>query len=329
MLHCTKPEITATSHLAINNRVTHTRLTGPVFFSHIVLTTLLFVSSGFDQTCLASNSVEIELDPYYSNLGYYISLTDEAIPEVIEDNETVLYLRLLDRAFSTPRFMVLELSVNPLPLLGVHIRKHHANTYENAQLRGDFNLVQALTEGFEEPYALSLFLGGVEQFVQPGQSKISSNKSYNGYLLSIGSKHIVNNQLVDDNWYELEWKIKGDQDFHNRQLSWSLRVGAKIHDNQDITDVVYFGLRRNHFDSETNGSWFDDADIEYTIELNKNNLSLTEQSLFVNKKWATPFSQSIAFEFGIGFVLERNKYLGSLQSQTDEFSVILRPGFHF
>lgn len=295
-------------------------------YKFIALTAaLLFVASAQAET-----SLDFEWDPYYSNAGYYIGLTKDPIPEVVEQDEAAAYERLLRNPFSKPRFMLIELSVNPLPLLGTYLKKHHENTYENAEIRGNLNLIQAFTEGFEEPYAISLFFGNVVHFVQPGEEKKTKNKGYTGYLLSFGSKHIVNNVMIDDDWYELEWKTKGDQDFEEKTLSWSLRVGGKVHDNPDIADVIYFGLRRNHFDSGSNEfSWFQNADIEYKIDLDNEDFGLVQQSLFVNKKWPAPFAKKTAFEFGVGFILERDKYRGTLKQESEDFRLILRPSFQF
>ena len=279
----------------------------------------------------AENSIEFEWDPYYSNAGYYIPLTDSPIPEIIEEDEAKVYDRLLDSSFTIPRFMLFEISVNPLPMLGEYIKDHHDNTYENGQIRGDLNIVQAFTEGFEEPYAVSLFFGSIMRFVKPGEKVKTSNRGYTGYLASYGDKHIVNNTYIDDNWLEFEWKTKGDQDFKNKTLSWSLRVGGKLHDHPDIIDVIYFGLRRNHFDAKSDEiSWFENADIDYKIELDKDSFELVQQSLFINKKWPAPFGAAkSAFEFGVGFILENSKYSGTLQNQSEDFRLILRPSFKF
>lgn len=278
----------------------------------------------------AENSFDYEFDPYYSNAGYFISLTDQPIPEVVADNEAKIYEQLIDSALTTPRFFLVEASVNPLPLLGVYIKRNHPDRYDSAEIRGNINLVQALTEGFEEPYALSFFLGSVVQFVQPGETVKSKNKGYSGYLLSIGSRHIVNNVLIDDNWYEVEWKIKGDQDFNNKTLSWSLRVGAKIHQNINIADTIIFGIRRNHLDSASDQiAWFDNSDIDYKISLNKDDYTVVQQSLFINKKWPVPVAAKTAFELGVGFIIEKNKYTGALQTQADDFRLIIRPSFVF
>jgi hypothetical protein len=278
----------------------------------------------------AETSLEYELDAYYSNLGYYIGLTDQPIPVITNDDETANYQNMLDSTLQWPRFLLIEASVNPLPVLGVYLKKNQRDFYDKAEIRGNINLLQAFTEGFEEPYALSFFLGSVVRFSKPGEAEKVSNRGYSGYLLSMGTRHIVNNDLIDDNWYELEWKIKGDNDFEYKTLSWSLRVGSKVHSNVDIADIVYFGLRRNHLDSAAqHTSWFDNSDIDYKLSLNTADYNVVEQSLFINKKWPTPLAKKSAFEFGVGFILERNKYFGSLATQADDFKLILRPSFKF
>ena len=278
----------------------------------------------------AENKLEFEFDPYYSNAGYYISLTDKPIPEIQTDDEIAIYDRLINSALTKPQFILVEASVNPLPMLGVFIKRNYQEKYDSAEIRGNINLVQALTEGFEEPYALSFFMGSVVQFIQPGEAVKSKNKGYTGYVLSIGSRHIVNNTLIYDKWYEAEWKIKGDQDFNNKTLSWSLRIGTKHHQNVNITDTIYFGIRRNHLDSASNEiAWFNNSDIDYKIELDKTDLTLVQQSLFINKKWPAPLLKKSAFELGIGFILGRDKYTGALQNQADDFRLIIRPSFAF
>lgn len=291
---------------------------------------LILAASSYSLTSQAESTIEFEWDAYYSNVGYYVPLTDSPIPVVDDDDESKIYDRLLSSAFSMPRFMLIEVSVNPLPMLGAYMKDQHNTAYEKSRIRGNVNLIQAITEGFEEPYAASLFFGSVMRFAKPDEEFKTKNRGYVGYVLSFGDKHIINNTYVNDKWYELEWKTKGDQDYKNKTLSWSLRIGAKIHAHADITDVIYFGLRRNHFDAKSDEtSWFHNADIDYKIELNKNNYDLVQQSLFINKKWPAPFSNKSAFEFGVGFILDKNKYQGTLKTQSDDFRLILRPSFRF
>jgi len=294
------------------------------FLSVTVLTTTMLSSA-----VVAEYSIEIEWDAYYSNIGFYQSLTNQPIPEIIEDDETSTYKRMFDRVFNKPRFMLIELGVYPLPYATAYVQEKHLSTYEKATI-GDFNVLQAITAGYDEPYALSLFFGSVVRFIKPGEEKKLKNRGYNGWVLSYGDQHIVKNQLVDDNWYELEWKIKGDKDFEAKTLSWSFRIGGKVHDNQNITDVLYFGIRRNHLDVASDDlSWFENADIEYKIDLDKDTFELSQQSLFINKKWPTLIFRKSTFEFGVGFIQQKRKYVGQLENQQEDFQLILRPSFKF
>ncbi len=277
----------------------------------------------------AEYSFETEWDVYYSNIGYYQSFTNEPIPEVVEDDESSTYSRMFDSILARPRFMLIELGVYPLPFAAAYVKEHHLSTYDNISV-GDFNILQAFTAGYDEPYALSLFFGSIVRFVSPGEKKKVKNRGYTGFLFSFGDQHIVKNLMVDDKWYELEWKIKGDKDFENKTLSWSFRIGAKVHENIEITDVVYFGLRRNHLDILSDEvSWFQNADIDYKIDFDSETFELSQQSLFINKKWPTFLFGKSTFEFGVGFIHERNKYTASLESQQEDFQLILRPSFRF
>jgi hypothetical protein len=151
--------------------------------------------------------------------------------------ESEIYGALLSRAAILPQFMVVEASINPMPYLGTSIREHNPSFYDRAQVSGSFNWVKALTAGFEEPYAFSILAGNVANFHVPG-SKDTKGLGYSGYLFSAGNYHIKDNVLIKDDWREFEWKIKGDRKSPVKKLSWSFRVGAKLHGNPDITDII-------------------------------------------------------------------------------------------
>ncbi len=277
----------------------------------------------------AEYSLETEWDPYYSNIGYYQSFNDEYIPEVMEDDEASLYSRMVDSAFVLPKFLVVELGAYPVPYLGAWLKERQGGLYDDLHV-GGLNLVQAVTAGYNEPYALSFFLGSVVRFVRKGEETRVHNRGYTGFLFSFGDQHLVRNEIVNDKWYEFEWKIKGDQDFDRKTLSWSFRVGGKVHENADILDVIHFGLRRNHLDTASDQvSWFQNADMDLKIELSRHNFQLSQLSLFVNKKWPAYFSRKSTFEFGVGFIYEKNRYTGVLSPLANDFQVILRPALSF
>ena len=272
---------------------------------------------------------ETELDPYYSNIGWYINFNSKKIPVVNDDKEENIYKKLISDA-ALPQYMLLEFSIYPLPALGAYIKSEHESFYNDMDIGHDINLIQAFTIGFEEPYALSLFFGSVVRYKRNNENIKNKNKGYLGYLISFGDQHIVNNELIDDHWYEIEWKIKGDLDFKNKILSWSFRIGSKQHEHDNIQDVVYLSFRRNHFNnSKDNWSWINNSDLEYTIELHNETGDLVQQQILVTKKWGLNKENKQALNFGIGLIQQRHKYTGSLAPDEEEYRLIIRSNFQF
>ena len=272
---------------------------------------------------------EYELDPYYSNISWYLNFDKKKIPTIEDNQEENLYKKLLSST-ALPQYMLFELSVNPLPVAGTYIKRQHRSYYDDSTIGNDINLIQALTEGFEEPYAASIFFGSVVQYTKKSEATKSKNKGYMGYLLSFGDQHIQNNTLIDDNWYEFEWKIKGDLDFENKVLSWSLRAGGKNHQHNEIQDIIYFSIRRNHFNNiKDNWSWINNSDFEYTIELNNKTGDIVQQKVLVTKKWGLSTANKQALNFGLGLIQQKNKYSGSLALEQEEYRLIIRSNFQF
>jgi hypothetical protein len=52
-------------------------------------------------------TIEVELDPYYSAVGVYNSLTGKPIPHIKADSELEIYRELV-RKFYQPRTLVIE-----------------------------------------------------------------------------------------------------------------------------------------------------------------------------------------------------------------------------
>ena len=275
-------------------------------------------------------SLDFEPDAYYTSLGLYLALTRTPIPHVGDKSEQNLYLTLLSRAYA-PRFLVVEASVNPLPYAGTYLKDRHPGFYDDARVTGSFNWVQAVTAGFEEPYAWSVFLGNVVDFSLPDDPQ-SSGKGYSGLLYSAGTYHIKDNELVRDDWWEVEWKVKGDRRTRDRKMSWSFRVGTKIHDNPDIMDIYYLSFRRSRLDFQTRGpSVFNNSGFEYTVDMERGSFTPIRHYFFVEKKWPLT-GKKMALALATGFVWEAaRKYSGALASGSEASGtqVILRPNIEF
>lgn len=272
---------------------------------------------------------EYELEPYYSNIAYFKTLDDSPIPELGQRSESEVYRDLFYRSY-LPRFILLEASINPMPVLGVILKSDEAEgIYKNMTVTQDLNLVEVVTAGFEEPFALSVFLGNMVKYESAdGNSTLS--KGFMGYLASYGSYHIRQNQLVKDHWGEFEWKLKGDQILADRNLSWSFRVGLKLHDNPFITDEFYIALKRERVQSEGDVySWIQNGGIEFKYRMDKDTGSTIGQQIIIDKKIPIRDKKWVV-SIGVGFVRDTPlKYKGDLIVDETSTAFILRPSISF
>ncbi len=280
---------------------------------------------------------ELELDPYYSAYGIYRSLTGLPIPHLEARNELEIYRELISK-FYQPRTLVLEASFNPLPYAGTLIKKNARDFYDDMRWTSNFNAVQAATAGFEEPWALSLFLGNVVSFDTINRSFQGKRNGYSGMLFSYGNYHIKDNVLVKDDWLEVEGKLKGEQILADRSLRWSFRGGMKFHGNRYIADSFYIGFRRSRTDFKENGRdnfWLHNSGFEYVSDFSQKKLEPIRHYLVVDKKFPAKNSR-VAFTLGLGFVWTADKkYSGPLSSSAsgtrtpNSFQFILRPDLEF
>ncbi len=276
--------------------------------------------------------VEWELDAYYTSVGLYSSLTTKPIPHMGRKKEWEIYKELMKR-FYLPRTAVLEASINPLPYASTLVKRHARSFFNSMQMNDSVNLFQAFAEGFEEPWALSLFLGDVISFGSSRKAYVGKRHGYIGYLLSAGNFHIKDSELIPDNWLEAEWKIKGDQIFKERTLRWSFRTGMKFHENSGIKDIFYVAFRRSRTDYESSQNFFlDNSSYEYTFDFSQSDFRPMRHFFTIGKK--IPFSKKqMALDLVVGFVwTNHTKYSGSLETppeRRDPFQLVFRPNLEF
>jgi hypothetical protein len=272
-----------------------------------------------------------EWGAYYTSAGLSVPLTDEPVPDGGQMGESEVYARLLTSSLR-PRFMLIEASVYPMPVLGTWIRSHHPGFYDDTWVAGRrINLVQTLTAGFQEPWAASVFFGNQMRFTRAGERDLDTNRAYMGYLFSAGKKHIRDNVLIDDDWMELEWKMKGERKFSDERLSWSFRVGTKLHRHPDIADMVYLGIGRSNLDFVSRLSdWLKNSRLNLLTEFTKDSLTFARQELLIGKKIPVNWCKC-ALEMGMGVIYERAaKYQGTLANvDRNAFTFVLQPNFEF
>jgi hypothetical protein len=277
----------------------------------------------------ARPEVVLDLDAYYTSLDVHLPLTHTPIPDLGQEDEVSVYRRLLLNSFA-PRFVILEAAIYPMPDIGVYLKKNTPSFYDSAAIDG-FNIVESLTAGFQEPYSFSVFFGDVVNFVKEGEARKGTNKGYMGYMLSYSREHIKNNRLIDDPSWEAEWKLKGERNFTDDKLSWSFRVGAKIHENPDIANVAYLGLRRSDLDFNSPVlSWLKNSSFEFRWDFSLNDGNIVRQEYIVGKKY--PFkSPHVALKLDFGLVWQSFlNYAGPLRDvDHHSYTFVVRPNLQF
>jgi len=281
------------------------------------------------QKQIGKSEIEFELDAYYSPLDFYQPLTSSPIPYMGEKNELEIYKKLL--LSPKPRFLVFELSVNPMPCLGVFAKKQFPEFYDKLYIGNDFNIIKSICAGFEEPYAASIFLGDVISFA-PKDTSDTNGKGFIGILFSGGNYHIKDNVIISDNWLDSEIKFKGDKETKNQKISWSFGTGVKFHNNIYIKDVLYLSLKRNSTNySASKLSIFKNSNFEYIFDIDAKKINFIRHYFMAGKKFPMK-NKKIVFMLGAGFLWEgSDKYTGRLKRTTENknFQILLRPNIEF
>lgn len=278
----------------------------------------------------AKSEMAYELDPYYTNVSYNFALTDKPIPTITSRSETVFYHELV-RDSLIPQYMLLEASVYPLPILGTYLKTHRPGFYREADVGENLNAIESLTAGFQEPWALSLFVGSVAKLKRPGDKGKATNYGYTGYLLSVGGKHIKNNVLVDDDWAELEWKIKGKIEREEEKLSWSFRVGGKFNSNHEVNNVTYLKLYRSNTEFRNfKLAWLENTNLEFSLHFLQHGGRLVRSELIAGKKMPLLKSKFIP-TLNFGFIwTSPEEYSGLLRdSNANKMTFVIRPSVEF
>lgn len=272
-----------------------------------------------------------EADPYYTDIGYNVPLTSKPIPTITSDSEAKIYRDLVEGSL-IPRYMVLEASVYPLPSLGTYIKSHSPNFYRQAEIgHTGINLFESATAGFQEPWAVSAFFGNVAKLERPKEKRQGNNYGYTGYLFSAGNKHIKNNTLVADDWYEFEWKIKGKIDYPDEKLSWSFRIGGHFNTNKNVNDVTYISLHRSNLDLRYSFlEWLENANYDLRMHFLQRGAQMVRLELIAGKKIPMP-EWGFTPTLDIGFVWSSpNEYSGALKdSRGNTTTLVFRPSIEY
>ena len=270
---------------------------------------------------------DYDIDIYYSSVSAFIDIdTDKNVTDATNFTEKQIYTKLIKNTFE-PNVFLVEASFHPMSWGGVWYRRHYPSQYEKANIN-DFNLVKALTAGWEEPYSISFFIGRMMIFKRENSKHIGRNRAFIGYLITLGNKSIKDNMSYKDYWSNIEFKLKGTRELKDRNLDWSFRTGYRHHNNNDFVDTIYIGARRSGIDFKKSiWSIKYNSAFESMLEFNAKSFSVTKAKLILEKKWPLSFFKKVTFGLGVGYLYYGgNRYKGALKEEgIDKHQLILRP----
>jgi len=271
-------------------------------------------------------------DAYYSFVGFNGSLLNPQEGQNVIDAaaEGGVYGYLLEN-FLFPHMLNLELSVNPLPVVGVYLKSEQPSFYDRGKIVTNLNIIESVTSGFPEPGAVSLFLGN-NVFLVNFDSGETEGIGFGGLLLSYGNYHIVSNELVRENWLETEAKLKGISLSETQKLAFSFRVGARFHSHHDIRNTVYISMARSHLDRQYWGwSPFKNSEAEFRTDFSQSGLQPTRVLILAGKKLPSPEGEYV-FSLAVGVEgIFADGYSGNLAKRKLEtgWTFLLRPNIAF
>ncbi|MFA5858294.1 MAG: hypothetical protein WC955_04440 [Elusimicrobiota bacterium] len=273
-----------------------------------------------------------KFDPYYSYLSYTTSFFPERAVAIGEElSEGRIYRELFVKSF-IPGYLLTEFSYNPLPAIGGYVKQYTGDIYNSMTFTPTFNLIRSLSAGFEEPWALTFFLGEILGFKYAEEEPDYMGVGYSGFLLSYGDTHIKDNTFIGDSWLQGEWKIKGARFSEHQKLVWSFRIGGKYHGNPGIKSVYYFAFDRSRTDYGFHKfSFIKNAALSYQVDFDSQKFDAVRHYLLVSKKFPIA-DYRLAVKVELGFVWERSsKYAGVLKpaDEGDRFQLIIRPNVEF
>jgi hypothetical protein len=278
---------------------------------------------------------ELWLDPYYTAFNVSRSMAQTPIAKLNSDGERATDWWLFTHLWQ-PRDVLVEGSVNPLPLGGWALRKWANSSYNEATFNGA-NLVQAVTQGFPEPWAVSLFFGNVVELVSASDTNKVNGMGYSGFLLTWGAWNLADNRMIRDNWLEAEVKIKGDDIRSTRKMGWSFRAGVREHFNPEIRDAFYASIIRKRTDFKyagwnplRNSSLELRADVDQKSLIHFESIDFLRWSAIVGKKF--PFHHGeMAWSISAGVVHELLPgYIGSLRTKAPQgWKLVLQPNLEW
>lgn len=190
-------------------------------------------------------------------------------PKIMETGRERKIYAELTRRLIVPKYFLVQSTLYPIAAWSSHWETKHYEWFRRFKIYKGINGLRAIGSGFEEPYALSLFLGNIVRLVYFEHNDRKSRpknagSSLAGFLLSAGNHFIYNNIYLNGRWYQAELMLIGDSRSPQQQRFWNFRIGTKIYSNSFINNALTVFLERNSTDfAETGFSLLKNSILKY------------------------------------------------------------------
>lgn len=286
--------------------------------------------------------------PYKTYGSLYFNFQRGARLEVMTpQDELRIFQRLLSQ-FYRPRYFLFQATVYPAATVSSFTETDYPRQFKKFTVYDDLNLLRSVGSGYEEPYALSVFLGNIIFFTRQQLTENTlpasrqTGSALAGILVSGGHWHIQDNIRIDDKWYEFQFMLTGKYSEPRLQrVGWDVRLGCRLHANELISDVALIGFRRDHSDWRYRGwSLRRNIEFKYTgylpIGADAHELPLFVRHLWVvTKKYPVRFwKYDLFLKMGVGILWEHLKRYDREHHTFDNYATsnltwLLQPNVEF
>ncbi|MCK4688931.1 MAG: hypothetical protein KAT41_01410 [Candidatus Marinimicrobia bacterium] len=268
---------------------------------------------------------------YRSYGSLFVNITKKNNIYVWEEDEFKLYKDLLYQSVK-PEYLLTEFTFYPTATFSALMQKEFNDTYNHFNIYKDFNIIESLGGGIQEPWSFSLFFGQLATFIQLTEDEelIVAASGLSGLVLTGGLYQIFDNCIIRSNWARLEWKLKGEGGQKEKNYSWDIKIGYRLYGIHEIPNTATFLFSRSRTDKKRS-HW----------QMNKNSMTDLELQLPVTEI-RTGFSKVLIsygkvfpcwkFLIGLKFGLEfenRREYIPEIKTFSSEknrvFSLIIQP----
>lgn len=300
--------------------------------------TLAYGTRFYNRYC----GLTIGLDPYESYVSVFCNLRTKPPQPIAAQSELEFYWLLFLKSFQ-PFYFLVQGTEYPLTHGTALFKQEIPGRYHqldwNIADSTRLNVLEILGSGYREPYALSFFVGYLTPFWsnESGQKKQAGSAS-SGFVVTFGDRHIRNFNILKDNWYEIKWSLKGDQDTKDRFLKWNVQAGKKIHDHPELMNAWFFRLYRDHLNKNyCNVFSLQNTSLECRAEMPVQDLAVITHAqdafsllyLDAGKKFPSRRWKRIVYTVNAGISWEKYNDLVKVNKYIESLSFFVRPNIIF